>query len=225
MIYADLRHRYKTVLQLVPKNSNVCLDIGGYTSGTYACLFSDFGLCAESINLVQDLDLNNIPTYQSNFLYFSSSKKYDYTFLIDVIEHVDNTERIEMIEKAINIAQEGTYILFPYLCKDNLYLEERIRNLFLMNDCKIKSSFEEHMDYGLPEKRMIFDYLDRNNIKYTFKYVTDKNLFYDLFEKQFSINDNRERLRFCIEQTNKLNVVPLSDCSLNKYRILFAIVK
>lgn len=225
MIYADLQHRYKTILQLVPKGSNLCLDIGGFSSGAYSRLFSEFNISVESINIIQDIQLNNIPTYQNDFFDFSFHKTFDYSFLIDVIEHVHNDSRIIMIEKAIKVAQKGVFILFPYMCKENLELEMNIRNLFVKSNYKIKESLNEHLNYGLPEIDVIFKYLDQNNIKYSYKFVTNRNLFFDLFEKQFKIKDNAERRCFCLEYCKKLDMIPSSDSNFDKYRMLLSITK
>jgi len=225
MIYADPIHRYKTVLSQVPMDSELCLDIGGFSSGIYFQLFSEFGLNVESVNLIRNQDLNNIPTYVVDFFNFLSPKKYDYTFLIDVIEHVNDNVRVKMVEKAIQLAQKGSFILFPYKCKENLELEAKIIDLFLKNNYEIKSSLKEHLEYGLPEINTIFNHLNRNKISYSFQYVTDRTMFYELFEKQFMMEDENERLKFCFEQSQKLNRIRAVDYNTNKYRIFLKVFK
>lgn len=223
MIYADLTHRYHSILQLLPKDAKVCLDIGGFSSGVYSDLSSHYSLNIESINLIKDDINNNIPTYVGDFLYFVPKKIYDYTLLIDTLEHMDSSSRIKVIEKAISLAKKGTYLLFPYNDKINLEMETDIRQLFIDNNCLVKNSLIEHFKYGLPDPQSIFEYLNCNKIKYKFRYVTDRRLFFQLFENQFQIKEISKRLIFTYEQCNKLDNISFSNNNTDMYRILIEI--
>lgn len=226
MIYADLEYRYSLVLNDLNDNNLSCLDIGGFSTGIYSDIHAKYNLDIKSLNKLSASENNNKPDFIGDGLNLHFKQGYfDYTFLIDVLEHVNRMDRNDLVIEALRVCSKGLYLLFPYFEIENLLLENQIRELFSQHGVSIKSSLLEHYNYGLPEYTSILNLIDILGFKYDYRFVTDRTIFFNMFKHQFTLSKISDRLKYVNSICNKLILNDFNVDESNSYRVLIKVLK
>jgi ubiquinone/menaquinone biosynthesis C-methylase UbiE len=225
MVFADLYYRNSLVLKRLSK-SQKHLDIGGFSSGIYKKLHDIYNLHVESVNIKSHLILNNVPDFIAdarNLPFLSIS--YDNVLLIDILEHIDKSHRIQVIKEALRISKFRVFILFPYYSAENDSLEKAIRDLFVKNNISLKDSLAEHQSFGLPNYAEIVNFLKVENLNFAQEFVTSREMFLNLFKEQFELKTDIERKTFVEGYSNVLFENDYYVTEKTSYRTLITINK
>lgn len=152
IFYYDSYERHKKVGSLLGRNQTV-LDVGGQLNALAEFSKNAKITVANLIGSQEDSDVilkgDKLPFVRDRF---------DAVCSIDVLEHIKKTKRKSFIYELLRVAKKNVILSFPIGTKEHI-LYEKSMHKWLKNRGIDVFYLEEHIKYGLPQKKELEKYL------------------------------------------------------------------
>ena len=143
-----------------------------------------------TINVTRDYDHHERKPdmyYDGLHIPFADSS-YDMVTSVDVLEHMPNGERTQIIHEMIRVAKKKVIIVFPFYSPENKKMEEDILLDMKRKNIQPKPSISEHREYELPKIAEIEKLVLEKKFKYQLTFGTNRALMKNYYFFQNSIN-------------------------------------
>ncbi len=165
----DLFGRYATLRDCVnslrTKPSYKILEIGGFGSPLRKFLPND---------TITFLDI--LPSKEANYIQGDGRKlpfpnqSFDIVLSTDTLEHIPKNDRQQFLSENLRVALDYIIIAAPFFNPQFKKWEEKANEYYQTLTDQKHPWLEEHLIHGLPEKKMIEQFFQKNKIEYTQAY-------------------------------------------------------
>lgn len=174
--------RYRPIVQIIRKSKKGAPSIIEIGSGKVG--ISSY-LKQQVIGV--DIAFNDYPSlgYLKEQIYDGSTleyqdNSYDYVISVDMLEHVPQTNRKNIIEEMLRVTRKYMILAFPCSNKSILY-EKKLERIYINADQSLPKYLEEHLQNGLPNEEKIVRIIEevmvlQNQLNYEMKVIPNENL-------------------------------------------------
>ena len=94
------------------------------------------------------------------------NKEFDVVLLLDTYEHIPKEDRPQVLSEIIRVAKNGVIINTPFYSKSVISAEKLVNNFFLKMHKKPHPWLGEHIQFGLPHKHELEQFLKEGGYRF-----------------------------------------------------------